>query len=118
MMLAGAVGGLWWFNEQRLQETSAQLEEQRQALAAQQAIADSLRNAADAEYERLRDDLAAAQTGSASSAVLDSLRQALVEAQERTEALETSMLRAQGELDAQLAQAEVRRQEGEDELVR
>ena len=118
VMLVGGVGGLWWFSEQRMQQTSAQLEEQRQALAAQQAIADSLRSSANAEYERLRDDLALAQTGSASSAVLDSLRQALTEAQERTEALETSMRRAQSELNEQLAQAEVQQREREAELQR
>ena len=118
VMLVGGVGGLWWFSEQRMQQTSEQLEEQRQALADQQAIADSLRNSANAEYERLRDDLALAQGGSASSAVLDSLRQALMEAQERTEALETSMRRAQSELNQQLAQAEAQRQEGEEELQR
>ena len=118
VMLVGGVGGLWWFSEQRMQQTSEQLEEQRQALADQQAIADSLRNSANAEYERLRDDLALAQTGSASSAVLDSLRQALVEAQERTEALETSMRRAQGELNQQLARAEAERREREAEVQR
>ena len=116
VMLVGAVGGLWWFSEQRLQETSAQLEERQQALATQQAIADSLRGAANAEYRRLRADLALAQGGSASSAVLDSLRQALVEAQERTQALATSMRRAQGELDAQLARGEAERQQRAAEL--
>ena len=116
VMLVGAVGGLWWFSEQRLQETSAQLEERQQALATQQAIADSLRGAANAEYRRLRADLALAQGGSASSAVLDSLRQALVEAQERTQALATSMRRAQSELDAQLARGEAERQQRAAEL--
>ncbi|MCH7490915.1 MAG: trypsin-like peptidase domain-containing protein, partial [Gemmatimonadetes bacterium] len=116
VMLVGAVGGLWWFSEQRLQETSAQLEERQQALATQQAIADSLRGAANAEYRRLRADLALAQGGSASAAVLDSLRQALIEAQERTQALATSMRRAQGELDAQLARGEAERQQRAAEL--
>ena len=115
-LLAGAVGGLYWYSEQRVRETEAALEEQRQALVAQQAIADSLRQAATAEYDRLRQDLDEARTSSAPSAVLDSLREALVEAQQRTDALAASLSRARDDLNGQLAQADSLRRIREVEL--
>ena len=106
--------GLW----AALEVTTAELERQSQALAAQQAIADSVQLAATGEYERLREDLDQARSSSAPAAVVDSLRQALIEAQRRTEALEQSLRRAQAELTGQLAQADSMRQTRAAELER
>ena len=117
-LLVAGVGGVYWYVEQQAQETEAALEQQRQALAAQQAIADSMQTAATAEYDRLREDLDQARSSSAPAAVVDSLRQALVQAQARTDALEQSLRRARTELDRQLAQADSLRQIRESELDR
>ncbi|MCZ6918421.1 MAG: FHA domain-containing protein [Gemmatimonadetes bacterium] len=117
-LLVAGVGGVYWYVEQQAQETEAALEQQRQALAAQQAIADSMQTAATAEYDRLREDLDQARSSSAPAAVVDSLRQALVRAQARTDALEQSLRRARTELDRQLAQADSQRQIRESELDR
>ncbi len=56
-LLAAGVGGVSWYIDRQTQQTEAALEQQRQALAAQQVIADSIQAAATAEYERLREDL-------------------------------------------------------------
>jgi pSer/pThr/pTyr-binding forkhead associated (FHA) protein len=117
-LLVGGVGGMYWYVDQQGRKTQAALEQQRQALAAQQAIADSIQVAAATEYDRLREDLDLARSSSAPAAVVDSLRQALVEAEARTEALAQSMGRAQTELDAQLARADSLRQIRESELER
>jgi S1-C subfamily serine protease len=124
-LLVIGVGGVYWYTElqQReteaaLESTAAELEQQRQALAAQQAIADSVQFAAAAEYQRLQEEVNQARSSSAPSAVLDSLRDALRQAENRTDALERSLRRARGELDAQLAQADSLRRTREDELDR
>ena len=124
-LLVIGVGGAYWYTDQRARETEAalevtavELERQRQALAAQQAIADSVQLAATGEYERLREDLDQARLSSAPAAVVDSLRQALIEAQRRTEALARSLRRAQTELQGQLAQADSMRQTRAVELER
>jgi pSer/pThr/pTyr-binding forkhead associated (FHA) protein/S1-C subfamily serine protease len=124
-LLVIGVGGVYWYTEQRARETeaaldatAAQLEQQRLALAAQQVIADSVQSAATAEYVRLQEEVNQARASSAPSAVVDSLRQALVQAEGRTRALEQSLRRARGELDAQLAQADSLRSLREEELDR
>ncbi len=116
VLLAGGLGALWWYSEQLVRDTEAALERQQQAIAEQQVIADSVRAAAEQEYNRLRQDLEQARAGAAPSAVVDSLRDALVEAQRRTEALEASLGRAQSDLNTQLAQADSLRRIREAEL--
>ncbi len=117
-LLAAGVGGVSWYIDRQTRQTEAALEQQRQALAAQQVIADSIQAAATAEYERLREDLDLARSSSAPAAVVDSLRQALIEAEARTEALAQSLRRARTELDGQLARADSLRRIRESELAR
>ena len=116
-LLVAGVGGIYWYIDRQAQETEAAFEQQRLALAAQQAIADSIQAAATAEYDRLRADLDQARASSAPAAVVDSLRQALVDAQARTDALEQSLRRARTALDGQLAQADSLRRIRESELA-
>ncbi len=117
-LLVGGVGGMYWYVDQQARQTEAAFEQQRQALAAQQVIADSTQGAATAEYERLREDLDLARSSSAPAAVVDSLRQALVQAQARTDALAQSLRRARTELDGQLARADSLRRIRESDLAR
>ena len=124
-MLVGAVAAAYWYSEEKvrqtqvvLAETAEQLDQQRLMLAEQRAVADSLQAAAVADYERLRMDFDSARSGSAPSAVLDSLREQLAAAERRTEALEVSMQRAQADLNAQLAQADSVRRIREAEVSR
>jgi pSer/pThr/pTyr-binding forkhead associated (FHA) protein/S1-C subfamily serine protease len=118
VLLAGAVGGMYWVSEVRVRRTEAQLEEQARLLAEQRAIADSLQRAAEGEYQRLRQELDAAREAAAPVAVLDSLRQALTEARERTDALETALQRAQVELNRQLALGDSMQRAAQQELAR
>ena len=104
VLLAGSVGAMYWYSEQRMrQATSAIQQQQRLALARLAARSDSMQAAADAEYDRLRQELADARAGSAPAAVVESLRVALVGAQEHTRSLEASLRRAEASLTEQLA---------------
>lgn len=108
VLLAAVTGALYWYGERRVQE----------ALAHQEAVTDSLRRAARAEYERLRADLARARDGAAPAAVVESLRTALAAAEQRTGALEASLARAQASLAEQLAAGDSVRGEAARELAR
>ncbi len=100
-VLVVAVGGIYWWSERRVRETAAELQlQQRLAIT---AIADSIRQSATAEYQSLRRDLAEARAGSAPAAVVESLQVAFDAAQERADALEAALERAQASLTAQLA---------------
>ncbi len=64
LLVAGGLAALYWYSDRIADETRAQLEAQQQALAAQQqaietqrAVADSIRTAATADYERVRVEL-------------------------------------------------------------
>ncbi len=117
-LLAGAVGVMYRISEQQVRETTARLEEQSRLLAEQRAAADSLRRAAADEYERLRQELEQALQAAAPVTVLDSLRDALTEARERTDALEANLLRAQESLNRQLAVGESLQLAAQRELLR
>src|SRR5712692_8893916 len=119
-VLVAAVGGLYWYSEQQARQTGAQLEEQRQALAAasqktdvlasalkraeaamaqQQAAGDSAQKAAQGELARLQGELsraasrASASDDRSSRAVLDSLRAAIRD-QEKKNATIAAQVRA------------------------
>lgn len=110
-LLVIGVGGVYWYSDR-------QLDEQRAALAAQQALADSVRQAAVGEYQRLEAELAEARQGSAPAAVVDSLRAALTQAEERTTALEDALQRARAEVNSQLAAGDSLRQAAQGEISR
>lgn len=118
VILLAAGGGLYWYLQLRAQETAQALEEQRLALAAQGAAADSSNRAAQADLQRLQGQLDEARESSAPTEVLDSLRQALVAAERRTVALENAMRRAQSEVRQQLAAGDAARRRAEQELGR
>ncbi len=104
VLLGGSVGAMYWYSELRVRQATSEIQEQqRVALEQLQARNDSVQAAADAEYERLREELNDARAGSAPAAVVDSLRMELVEAQERTRSLEASLQRAEASLSEQLA---------------
>ncbi|MBI4421523.1 MAG: trypsin-like peptidase domain-containing protein, partial [Gemmatimonadetes bacterium] len=117
-LLAAAVGGVYWFTQQRVRQTTAALEEQRQAMLAQQAQDDSVRRVAAVDYERLRQELEAARSSSAPAAVLDSLRQALTSASRRTEALEGALRRAESQMAQQIAAGDSVRRAAQSDLSR
>jgi pSer/pThr/pTyr-binding forkhead associated (FHA) protein/S1-C subfamily serine protease len=118
-VLGMTTGGLYLWAERRVRKTAEVLEaRQREALRAQQAVADSIRREAEQEYERLRAELEAARAGSASPAVIDSLRAALEEARHRTAALEAALSRAEAALREQLAVGDSLRRQAQAELER
>jgi pSer/pThr/pTyr-binding forkhead associated (FHA) protein/S1-C subfamily serine protease len=111
IVLTVAVGGLYWYKDR--------LERQlRSHVAAQRAAADSIREAAAAEYERLRVALAEARASSAPRVVVDSLRAALDDAEVRTAALEVALRRAEASLAQQLAAGDSLRRAAQVELGR
>ncbi len=116
MVLVVAVGGIYWWTERRVRETAAELERQQQTAIA--AIADSISQAATAEYENLRRDLEEARSGSAPAAVVESLQVAFNAAQERADALEASLERAQTSLAEQLAAGDSIQRAAQTELQR
>jgi pSer/pThr/pTyr-binding forkhead associated (FHA) protein/S1-C subfamily serine protease len=113
VIAVGVALAVWY--KVRLDE---QLREQQAQLSAQQAVADSIRHAATAEYRRLQTQLDAARAGSAPRAVVESLQVALGEAQQRTTALEAALQRAQASLAEQLAAGEEARRTAQSELER
>jgi pSer/pThr/pTyr-binding forkhead associated (FHA) protein/S1-C subfamily serine protease len=118
-LLVAATAGLYVWSEARVRRTAAALEEQqRVAMAAAQRTADSLRRAAQDEYERLRMALDSARGSSAPAAVVESLRAALDQASHRTAALEASLERAQAALNQQIAAGDSLRRQAQAELAR
>jgi len=127
-----AVAGLYILAERRERQTAAALEEQaraleeqrqqledyRRALTAQQATTDSVLFVAGAEYNRLRTELLMATERAAPASVIDSLRDALVAADERTRALEASLARSQDALRRQLAAGDSARRLADAEVSR
>jgi pSer/pThr/pTyr-binding forkhead associated (FHA) protein/S1-C subfamily serine protease len=118
VLLVGGVGGVYWFLDRRARETEAELATQRDALRTATAIADSVRAAAVAEYQRLANALDSARAGSAPAAVVDSLRVALNEAKGKTASLEEALTRAREGLGRQLSAAEALRQATQRETER
>ena len=118
IVLILTVGFLYWYTEQQGRSTNAAIEEQRKAMLAQQAQADSVRRAAAAEYRRLQQELDNARSSAAPSGVLDSLRQALSAASKRTEALAGALKRAESQMAAQLAAGDSARKAAQSELSR
>jgi pSer/pThr/pTyr-binding forkhead associated (FHA) protein/S1-C subfamily serine protease len=118
-VLGLTTAGLYLWAERRVRETAEVLEaRQREALRAQQAVADSIRMEAEREYRRLRAELEAARAASASPAVIDSLRAALNEASTRAAALEAALRRAEQALREQLAAGDSLRRQAQAELER
>jgi pSer/pThr/pTyr-binding forkhead associated (FHA) protein/S1-C subfamily serine protease len=118
-LLAVATGGISWWSESRLQQAAASFASQQQeTLAAQRRTGDSVRQAAQADYERLRAELDSARHGAAPAAVVDSLRTALGAAQSRTTALEASLQRATAAFNQQLAAGDSLRRQAQAELAR
>ncbi|MBI2535999.1 MAG: FHA domain-containing protein, partial [Gemmatimonadetes bacterium] len=118
-LLVVATGGLYLWSEARVRQTARALEaQQREATAAAQRAADSLRRAAQAEYDHLRVALDSARGSSAPAAVVESLRTALVQASSKTAALEASLQRAQASLNQQLAAGDSARRQAQADLQR
>ena len=107
-----AAAGMYWYSEQRVRQAEIR---QHAAIA---AMADSIRLAADQDYQRLRQEVDAASRGSVPAAVLDSLRVALQAAQDRTTSLEAALNRAQSSINEQLAAGDSIRRSEQAELQR
>jgi len=118
IVLGSSVAGVYWYSELRVGETIAALEEQRRELIAQRQASDSLGRAAAAERERLSVQLEEARANAAPTAMLDSLRQELEAATQRTADLEGALIRAQVSMAEQLAAGDAIRQEAQAELAR
>jgi pSer/pThr/pTyr-binding forkhead associated (FHA) protein/S1-C subfamily serine protease len=114
-LLVLATGGLYLWSETRVRQTARALEAQQ---ATAQRAADSLRQAALAEYQHLRIALDSARGSSAPAAVVESLRTALTQASSRTAALEASLQRAQASLNQQLAAGDSLRRLAQTDLQR
>lgn len=112
VLVAGVAGALYWWSERRVRETAAA------ALVAQHAFADSLRVSASSEYNRLRVELESARSSSAPAAVVESLRNALNDAQQRTTALEAALRRAQTAMQQQLAAGDSARRAAQGDVNR
>jgi pSer/pThr/pTyr-binding forkhead associated (FHA) protein/S1-C subfamily serine protease len=118
-LLCVAVAVMYYYSEWRVQQAATQLQEQqRVALERQQAFADSILAAANAEDQRLREELAEARAGSAPAVVVESLRVALGAAQQRTEALEAALVRAENSLAEQLEAGAAAQRQAQRELAR
>lgn len=103
-LLVLLTGGMYAYSEWRTRQTVAELQAQQdEVLSAQRAIADSMRQAARQDLERVRQDLDSARASSAPASVVESLRVALEEANRRTTGLENALKRSQTELRRQLA---------------
>jgi pSer/pThr/pTyr-binding forkhead associated (FHA) protein len=132
VLLAASLSTVFMLSEKRDRDTARALDEQRReledqrselegyrgALAAQQATTDSVLWAATTEYQRLRGELGAAFESSAPAAVVDSLRQALVVADQRTQAVEAALARSQTSLTRQLAAGDSLRRQASAEVAR
>jgi pSer/pThr/pTyr-binding forkhead associated (FHA) protein/S1-C subfamily serine protease len=119
LLLSVAVTAMYYYSEWRMDQTATQLQEQqRVALERQQAIADSILTAANAEDQLLREELAEARASSAPAAVVESLRVTLTQAQERTAALEQALQRAETSLEEQLAAGVAAQRQAQAELDR
>jgi S1-C subfamily serine protease len=117
-LLLLVAGGVYWYITLQEKQTNDAIAEQRKAMLAQQAQSDSVRRAAQGEYDRLRQELDSARTSAASPAVVDSLRQAFAAASKRTEALEGALRRAQTQVAQQLAAGDSARKVAQAELAR
>jgi S1-C subfamily serine protease len=109
LAVAGIV--LVWYKGQ----LESRLEQQ---FAAQQAVADSLRQNSAAELLQLRQALEVAQASSAPRSVVESLRVAVGQAEARTTRLEASVERAQASISQQLAAGDSLRRAAQQELSR
>jgi pSer/pThr/pTyr-binding forkhead associated (FHA) protein len=118
VLVAGSVSAMYWFSEQRVRQATSEIQEQqRLALERLAARNDSIQADADAEYDRLRLELADARAGSAPAAVVESLRVALAGAQEHTRSLEASLRRAEASLAEQLAAGDSANQAAQADLA-
>ena len=88
----------------RTAELGAALERAQAALTSQLAAGEARRAAAQAEVGRLHDELAAAERRAPSAASLDSLRRAVVTAEQQTENLDAKMRAIRGTDFAAIAQ--------------
>lgn len=112
VMIAGV---LLWATQRRVSASERLIQQERLEF---EARADSIREAATADAERLRSAFDSARLSSAPRAVLDSLRDALADATRRTGALELALTRARQSLDQQLAAGDAARQRAEQDLNR
>ena len=103
------VGIFYLRSESRVRSTNTALERAAAALAAQKRLADSIQAEAQADRDRLRQELADASALSAPVGVVDSLRGALSRATRRTSSLQEALERAESSINGQLAAAETRR---------
>ena len=95
-----AAGAVTW-SKLSARRSEADLAARADALARREQSTDSIRRLVEADAAQLRGRLAQAESGGASSAVVDSLTKALASATQRTAELETSLSRAEQAVAAQ-----------------
>ncbi|MEX2154636.1 MAG: FHA domain-containing protein [Gemmatimonadaceae bacterium] len=99
----------------RVTESELRITQERQQF---EARADSIRQVASVEADRLRASFDSARSSSAPRAVVDSLRDALADAGRRTGMLEQALTRARQSLDQQLASGDSARRRAEQDMSR
>lgn len=90
--------------QNRTAELRAALERAQAALSGQLAAGEQRRLAAQGDVQRLREELAAAERRAPSQALIDSLRQAVTDAEQRTQNLDAKMRAIRGTDFASIAQ--------------
>lgn len=104
--------------KQKLDRTDAELAQASVGFRQQAQEIEALRAAAISEKESAKASLDSAMSAAAPSSVLDSLRQALADADRRSVGLEESLKRARTSLDVQLVSADSMRRVAEQDLIR
>lgn len=104
--------------KQKLDRTDAELAQASVGFKQQAQEIEALRAAAISERESAKASLDSAMSAAAPSSVLDSLRQALTDADRRSIGLEESLKRARSSLDVQLVSADSMRRVAEQDLIR
>jgi len=108
-------GGMLVVTQRRVAASELRMADERIQILAH---ADSQRLAATKQADALRSAFDSARNSSAPRAVLDSLRDALADANRRTGVLEESLTRAKQSLNQQLAVGDVARKKAEEDMVR
>ena len=116
--IVAVAGGAVAYSRYAARQSEAALAARADSLAKREHATDALRRLVEANAEQLRGRLAQAESGGASSAVVDSLTRALASATQRTTELETSLSRAEKAVAAQQKAADSVRTASSRELQR
>lgn len=119
LIFSAVTGGIVYYAKQKMDRTEAELAQQTLTFTQQAADMEArIRAAQENEKAVTKAALDSAMSAAAPSSVLDSLRQALADADRRSTGLEESLRRARSSLDVQLVAADSIRRAAEQDLAR